>query len=198
MRPGRRRLCRLHPRGSGVFGGSDLFVWKLVDAKDSRPRIDATNILGILAALTLRLAANMFTALGPWVITSCATRSRTISLKNLSDRGDRYEGSWTTASTIVTVSVDKETVDTETEAKLQGLHDDLQATLVASQQYFLTNRARFGVDYIDDLSDPQIILEKDTYSVYWWSDKGEPNGECVIGIEFLFSTRIPFNLNIGD
>lgn len=87
---------------------------------------------------------------------------------------------------------------TNTEAKLQQIHERLRKTLAASHDYFDENKSEYNIAYIDDLSDPQVFLGTDTYSVYWWSDKGEPHGECVIGVDFHSSTHEPFNLTIGD
>lgn len=121
-----------------------------------------------------------------------------ISLDEFTDHGDRFEGAWSSGDVVVAVSIDKPDVDTATESNLKKLHDRLQDLLDASQQYFIANKSRYNVDYIDDLTEPQIILAKDTYSVFWWSDKGEVNGECIIGIDFRMSDLAPLGIVIGD
>lgn len=121
-----------------------------------------------------------------------------ISINDLTDHGDRYEGIWRADSVEVTVSVDKPDIDADTEARLQQIRERLQETLNASLHYFAEHKERYNVEYIDDLADPQIILGKDTYSVMWWSDKGEAKGECVIGIEFHVNGQLPFDIMIGD
>lgn len=121
-----------------------------------------------------------------------------ISLKQLSDCGDRFEGTWSIDSIAVTVSIDKHNIGADTEAKLQQIHERLRETLDASRDYFDANKSQYSMAYIDDLYDPQVILGTDTYSVYWSSDKGEPHGACVIGVDFHSDTHEPFDLTIGD
>jgi hypothetical protein len=121
-----------------------------------------------------------------------------ISLDDLTDHGDRFEGIWAASDGGVTVSIDKLEIDGSTEANLKIVHDRLVCLLEASRQYFIANRSRYNVDYIDDLSEPQIILTKDTCSVFWWSDAGEVNGECIIGIDFRMSNLAPLGIVIGD
>ena len=119
-------------------------------------------------------------------------------MNGLVDHGDRFEGSWSTESTTVAVSVDKSNVHTQTERRLQEIQERLHETLDASHGFFNANKSEYNVAYIDDLSDPQIVLGSNTFSVLWWSDKGEANGECVIGVEFSFEGHRPFDIFIGD
>jgi hypothetical protein len=66
-----------------------------------------------------------------------------VSLKQLSDCGDRLEGTWSIDSIAVTVSIDKQNIGTDTEAKLQQIHERLRETRDASRVYFNANKSRY-------------------------------------------------------
>lgn len=120
------------------------------------------------------------------------------TLKDMDDCGDRLEASVSASAYEVTVSIDKPDIDDETASKLLRLVDSVDSVLQAALEYFELHKQRYSVGYIDDLSEPLIIVGKSFYSVYWSSEKGERHGECVVGIDFHADKDIAFQLTIGD
>jgi len=65
-------------------------------------------------------------------------------------------------------------------------------------RFFEDNKESYGVEFVDDLSDAQIILSRDSFSVFWWSEKGEKQGAEITGIEFQWPQTPPHGITIGD
>ena len=111
---------------------------------------------------------------------------------------DRFEKNLFIDGFDVCISIDKPI--TKSGLSTFGCFIDKTASdlLIKSVDYINQLKAENGIGYIDDLSDPQIIGSEDTISVYWSSDKGEQNGESVIGVDFTVTDLTPYDLTIGD
>jgi len=114
------------------------------------------------------------------------------------EKTDRFEANVEIGSLSFLVSLDKPANKDQIDHAIDLVETKAQEILQASLAYFETNKERYGVPYIDDLSDPQLMVGHDSLSVYWWSDKGEQKGECIIGVDFSKDTLVPFQLVIGD
>ncbi len=111
---------------------------------------------------------------------------------------DRFEKNLFIDGLDVCISVDKPIAKSAL-ATFGGFIDKTASDLLTkSVDYINQLKSESGIGYIDDLSDPQIIGNEDTVSVYWSSDKGEPNGESVIGVDFTVTDLTPYDLTIGD
>ena len=111
---------------------------------------------------------------------------------------DRFEKNLFIDGLDVCISMDKPITKSAIAAFGSFVDKTASDLLTKSVAYINQLKAESGIGYIDDLSDPQIIGNEDTVSVYWSSDKGESNGESVIGVDFRVTNLIPYNLTIGD
>ncbi|MHC4502333.1 MAG: hypothetical protein ACYTFI_03430 [Planctomycetota bacterium] len=119
-------------------------------------------------------------------------------MPEFTEHPDRYEAEWQIGSYNTTVSIDKPISPDLLDKITQLLKLKSEELIHASLSFFESKKAEYGIEYIDDLSDPQIIAGPDSLDVYWSSDKGEDRGDCVIGIEFSREEMKPFQLVIGD
>mgnify|MGYP000055757947 CR=1 FL=1 len=97
---------------------------------------------------------------------------------------DRYELELENNSNQVVVCVDKSEISDLTEQLLSYISDNLENIISNTLRYFEENKESHKVGYIDELSDPQIILGADEFSVYSFSEKGEDQGDAIIGIDY--------------
>lgn len=63
---------------------------------------------------------------------------------------------------------------------------------------FEDSKESHEVEFVDDLSDPQIILRRDGFSVFWWSEKGEEQGAGIIGIDYQWPQTLLHGITMGD
>ena len=111
---------------------------------------------------------------------------------------DRFEKNLFIDGIDVCISIDKPTTKLALSAFGCFIDESASDLLTKSVDYINQLKAESGIGYIDDLSDPQIIGNENSISVYWSSDKGEPNGESVIGVDFRVADLTPYDLTIGD
>jgi hypothetical protein len=116
----------------------------------------------------------------------------------LDDRGDHLGGTWKSIYGDVDISVDKRAMNDATRALLAVVATDIDSFIAASLAYFESVKQNYSVDYIADLSDPNIIFSPNGFSIYWSSSAGEINGDAIIAIDFDGPTRNPISLTIGD
>ncbi len=119
-------------------------------------------------------------------------------LKLFTEFEDKYEKEFESDTFQVLVSVDKANVSDLTEILIKHISTNLEKVMADAVRYFDGNKESYEVGYIDDLSDPQIILGADGYSVYWCSEKGEEQGEAVIGIDYSWPQNMAQGIIIGD
>ncbi len=115
-----------------------------------------------------------------------------------SEYDDRFESIILVDNDEVTVSIDKPISETELSKMGVQAEQASHQLLFESVKYIERLKSDRGIDYIDDLSDPQIMMSEDIFSVYWYSEKGERNGESVLGVDFTMDTLEPVDLAIGD
>jgi hypothetical protein len=111
---------------------------------------------------------------------------------------DRFEIEVTAHDQKVTVSIDKPIDDQLRDMMLKTIEEKADLILDRSLDFFASAKEKYGVSYIDDLSTPQIIAREESLSLYWWSDKGEKNGDAVIGVDFNPHDLEPIGMTIGD
>ncbi len=116
----------------------------------------------------------------------------------IKEYSDRFEADINVDSHQLTISVDKPIELDDVSNLIDEFALEGSSLLMKSKDFFDFAKSRYRVDYIDDLSDPQIRINVETFSVFWWSDKGDENGEAVIGIDFNRNTKQAFQLIVGD
>jgi len=119
-------------------------------------------------------------------------------LEQFKEFDDRYEKEFNVNSINIPLSVDKDAVSDLTENILSYVVENMTDIVDLSLNYFNENRESYEIDYVDDLSSPQILLAEDGYSIYWYSEKGEEEGEAIIGVDFKWPENNPTNITIGD
>ena len=112
---------------------------------------------------------------------------------------DRFEASIKIGEYDVAISADKP-ISTQTLMRFgETVQSHGRSLIESSLSYFNENKAHYGCEYIDDLSDPQIIRgSAGSLGVWWCSEKGEERGDTIIGIDFSEDELEPMQLTIGD
>ena len=118
-------------------------------------------------------------------------------LEQFKEYDDRYETEIESDSINVLVCVDKADISDLTETLIEHIFSNLENIMDDALKYFNKNKKSYGVEYIDDLVEPQVILGADGFSVYWCSDKGEEKGEAIVGIDYLWPECAAQGLTIG-
>ena len=121
-----------------------------------------------------------------------------MELDTFIELNDRYEKTFSTDSYELLISIDKSEISDLTESLLSHIQKNLNHILTQSLEYFDTQKDNRGVGFIDDLSDPQVLLSRDGFSIYWISDKGEARATSVVGIDYVWPTLEPRGVTLGD
>ena len=112
---------------------------------------------------------------------------------------DRFEASAKIGDHDVTISADKPISTQDLLSFAEKVQSHGHSLIESSLAYFNENKAHYGCDYIDDLSDPQIIGSSDgPLGVWWCSEKGEARGDAIIGVDFSEDGLEPIQLTLGD
>ena len=112
---------------------------------------------------------------------------------------DRFEASTKIGDHNVTISADKPVSARDLQSLADTVESRGRSLIEASLAYFNENKAKYGCDYIDDLSDPQIIGGGNGPLCVWWcSEKGEERGDAIIGVDFSEDELEPMQLTLGD
>ncbi|MEZ9495821.1 hypothetical protein BCT62_25600 [Vibrio splendidus] len=98
----------------------------------------------------------------------------------------------------VCISIDKPLTESALTIFSNIIDKSASDLLSSSICYVNQLKEEYGIGYIDDLSDPQIFGCEENISVYWSSDKGEVNGESIIGVDYSIPDLKPYSLTIGD
>jgi hypothetical protein len=114
------------------------------------------------------------------------------------ENGTSFCATWLSARGEVDISIDKAAFGEATLELIATLKQELDDWLRKSLLYFKTEKNRYGCDYIDDLSDPHIIIDTEGFAIYWSSAAGETRGDVDVGVDFDYATLTPRQLTIGD
>lgn len=142
-----------------------------------------------------------------WIQSALTLRSNSLTyslglnnnmLEQFNELEDRYEKELNGDSYQVLVSVDKTDATDLTDAILTHIVENIKEIVTETLKFFEDNKESYEVDFVDDLSDPQIILSSDGFSVFWWSEKGEEQGAGIIGIDYHWPHTLPQDITIGD
>lgn len=121
-----------------------------------------------------------------------------MALSTFKELEDRYEKELSANSEIVLVSVDKNEISGSTDAMLNYIITNVVELTTGSINFFEQQCGAYDLPPFDDLSDPQVMLNEDSFSIYWSSDKGEGVGAAVIGIDYYWPQATLQGLTIGD
>lgn len=111
---------------------------------------------------------------------------------------DRFEAQLVVNGFEVCVSRDKPVSASELSVFTDIVDESVSELLSNSIVYIERFKEEYGIGDIDDLSEPQIMGDNETISVYWFSDKGEANGTSMIGVDFQLNNLTPSGINLGD
>jgi hypothetical protein len=111
---------------------------------------------------------------------------------------DRFEATVRVHGAEVTLSIDKPVTEGERDLIVKRVEDNAELIWDRALRYFTSAKERYGIEHIDDLSDPQFLAGVDSLSLYWSSEKGDENGQAVIGVDFSLTDLEPIGLTIGD
>ena len=119
-------------------------------------------------------------------------------LEQFTELEDRYEKEVEVNSNYVLVSLDKEEVSVVTESILKHVIGNLETIINSALKYIEENKEAYEIGFVNDLSEPQIIINSDSYSVYWYSEKGEEQGASIISADYIWPEITPQGITIGD
>ena len=119
-------------------------------------------------------------------------------LEQFTELDDRYEMEVEIKSNYVILSLEKEEVCAVTESILKHLIGNLETIINSALKYIEEKKESYGIGFVDDLSEPQIIINSDSYSVFWYSEKGEEHGASVIAVDFIWTQVTPQGITIGN
>ncbi len=111
---------------------------------------------------------------------------------------DRYEATLLHDEGSVTLSVDKPIGQSDLARILDSVRGNINELHAEALAYFESRKHELGLGYIDDLSAPQFMASVDSLAIYWCSDKGEENGESIIGVGYSLPDFRPCSVTIGD
>lgn len=114
------------------------------------------------------------------------------------DFGDYLFATWASVDGEVDVTIYKEVLCDNTLELISTLKNGLDGWITSSLSYFDAAKERYGVQYINDLADPHIIVSKDGFSIFWSSELGEANGDVDIAVDYHCDEMAPYGLTIGD
>ena len=112
---------------------------------------------------------------------------------------DRYEKELNVSSEPIVITIDKyDYANSSSKLIVSYVIQNIKKILRNGYKDFNDNKNTYNVNYIDDLSDTQVIINADFYSIYWFSTKGESKGESIIGVEYSWPDNLFNGLTIGD
>lgn len=111
---------------------------------------------------------------------------------------DRYEKELEFNSNRVLVSLDKNEISEVTEAILKHVIENLETTINSSLKYIEEQKEPYEIGFVDDLTEPQIIINSENFSVYWYSEKGEDQGASIIAADYIWPEATPQGITVGD
>ena len=111
---------------------------------------------------------------------------------------DRYEKELEFKSNRVLVSLDKNEISDVTENILRHVMENLETTINSSLKYIEEQKETYEIGFVDDLTEPQIILNSENFSVYWYSEKGEDQGASIIAADYIWPEATPQGITVGD
>ncbi len=117
---------------------------------------------------------------------------------NIKEYDDRFETEIIVDQYVLNISKDKPAEVDVISALFEEFSENAKSLLINSKDYFKNAKSRYKVEYIDDLTDPQIIIGDDDFCIFWYSENGDLQGEGIIGIDYNRETNQPFQLIIGD
>lgn len=119
-------------------------------------------------------------------------------MNSYSEHEDRFERSLFIKDEEVTVSIDKPITENFLSQLDNLIEREIANLLSKSISFIQSSKADREIEYIDDLSDPQIMAGSELISVYWYSEKGESKGSSTIGVDFNLDSLEIIELTIGD
>jgi hypothetical protein len=114
------------------------------------------------------------------------------------DRGDYFFATWMSRRGEVDVTIYKQTLRNDTPQLISTLKVGLDDWIASALSYFDSVKERYGLQYINDLADPHIIVSEGGFSIFWSSELGEPNGDVDIAVDYNGDDMAPYGLTIGD
>jgi len=119
-------------------------------------------------------------------------------MKSYSEHNDRFEKTLLIGGEEVVISIDK-SIAAEKLGEFDILIERECKNLLSKSIGFIErSKADRGINYIDDLTDPQIMLGSECISLYWYSEKGELQGESTVGVDFEIESLEIVDLTISD
>lgn len=119
-------------------------------------------------------------------------------LEQFTELEDRYEKEVEVNSIYVLVSLDKEEVSVVTESILKHVMGNLETIINSTLKYIEGNKEAYEIGFVNDLSEPQIIINSNSYSVCWYSEKGEEQGASIISADYIWPEITPHGITISD
>ena len=144
------------------------------------------------AALTRMLRLRLRTAHGG------RSASELRMLENFIEHPDRYEKGFKVGSNDIVVCINKDDISDESKTILKFVLNDLVKIIEDSLTFINDRKTEYEIDYINDFSDPQIIVGEDNFSVYWCSEEGEEKAAAIIAADYYWPERKWQGLTIGD
>ncbi|WP_236622315.1 hypothetical protein, partial [Novipirellula maiorica] len=114
------------------------------------------------------------------------------------DRGDYFFATWMSVRGEVDVTINKQAQCNYTPQLISTLKVGLDDWIASALAYFDSVKERYGLQYINDLADPHIIVSEDGFSIFWSSELGEPNGDADVAVDYNCDDMAPYGLTIGD
>jgi len=119
-------------------------------------------------------------------------------LEQFTELEDRYEKEVEINSNHVLVSLDKEEITEVSESILKHVIENTETIINSSLKFIEEKKESYQIGFVNDLSEPQIIINSDNYSVYWYSEKGEEHGASIIAADYIWPKTSPQSLTVGD
>lgn len=114
------------------------------------------------------------------------------------EKEDCFESTILSNKGEVVISIDKPTDKKVLDEACGILEASMELLLNSSIDFINNSKSAYNLMHIDDLSDPQIMFDESSISVYWYSEKGEATGQCIIGVDYNKTDLQPFDLTVGD
>ena len=119
-------------------------------------------------------------------------------LEQFTELEDRYEKEVEINSNHVLVSIDKEEVAGVSESILKHVIENTETIINSALKYIEENKETYKIGFVNDLSEPQIIINSESFSVYWYSEKGEEHGASIIAADYIWPEATPQGITVGD
>jgi len=119
-------------------------------------------------------------------------------IEQFTELEDRYEKEFELNSNRVLVSLDKDDMSEATESILKHVIENLEEILNSALRYIEEQKESYEIGFANDLSEPEIILNSESFSVYWYSEKGEDQGASVIAADYIWPEATPQGITVGD